>query len=282
MVIAQELAGFEVLKTIGHGARSTIYKVRNKKDNQIYALKHVAKELLKDERYMEQVVNEHEVTNKFNHPNIRKSFKLIRGRKVLRVNEVFLLMEMVDGVTLEQKQIDNIVDFCRICQDVAIGIGVMHEGGYVHSDIKPNNIMLCEDGKVKIIDFGQSCRVGTVKERIQGTPDYIAPEQVKRKALTQRTDVFGVGAMLYWLLTNRHIPTMIPRGAAGITLKPDKNVKHPHELNEKVPLALSSLVMKCVSKSPEKRPSSMSQVYERLELSIAQLERQGDEAAPVA
>ncbi len=270
-----ELAGYDVLDTIGHGARSAVYKVQDRKTKAIFALKHVAKDVMKDERYIEQIVQEHHIASTIDHPCLRKTYRLIRVRKMLKVSEIFLVMEYVDGVTLEQKRLRNIVEFCRICQDAAIGLGVMHEAGYVHSDVKPNNIMLTEDGRVKIIDLGQSCAVGTVKERIQGTPDYIAPEQVKRRELTPRTDVFGVGAMLYWLLTNKHIPTLIPKGPAGITIKPDFNIAPPHEINPKVPLALSTLVMRCISSKPEDRPGSMSVVYERLELAINQLLREG-------
>src|SRR5438309_1276541 len=87
---------------------------------------------------------------------------------------------------------------------------------YVVSDLKTNNILVGPDGKVKVIDFGQACKTGTCKERIQGTPDYIAPEQVKREAVTFRTDVFNFGATMYWTVTGQKIPTLF-------TLKKDEN-----------------------------------------------------------
>src|SRR6201999_3313842 len=115
--------------------------------------------------------------------------------------EIYVLMEMVDGMTLEQQHSEDIVVLCRLMQQVASGLLAMHKAGFVHADIKPNNILVTDDLHVKIIDFGQSCAVGTVKERIQGTPDYIAPEQVNRKPINQQTDVFNLGATLYWNLT---------------------------------------------------------------------------------
>lgn len=273
MAEALQMAGYDVLATLGHGARSVIYKVRDPVTQGIFALKHVVRELIKDVRYLEQVMLEHEVASKLDHPTLRRSYKMIKQRSFMRLTEVFLVMELVEGVSLDQKRMSSTIEFCRVLQDAAIGLGVMHESGYVHSDIKPNNIMITAEGKVKIIDFGQSCPLNTIKERIQGTPDFIAPEQVKRHALTAATDVFGLGATLYWLLTGRHFPTMIPR-KPGLGLKSDLEARAPHEINPNIPLALSTLTMKCVSKDPSDRPSSMSQVYERLEFAIAQLQRQ--------
>src|SRR5690606_35077399 len=109
-----------------------------------------------------------------------------------------VLMEMVDGLTLEHYVPDNLIELCRIFQQTALGLHAMHEAGYVHADIKPNNILFMDDQRVKIIDFGQSCKADTVKDRIQGTPDYIAPEQVLRRAITPQTDVFNLGATMYW------------------------------------------------------------------------------------
>ncbi len=274
-LLGHYLAGYRVRGTIGHGARSVIYRVEDPKTNEIFALKHVHRELAKDKRFMQQVRLEYEICNSLDHPSLRKSYRLIKERRILRVSDIFLLMEFVDGVTLEQMQIRDVSKFCQICQDVAKGLHIMHEAGFVHSDVKPNNIMLRKDGVVKIIDFGQSCRNNTVKERIQGTPDFIAPEQVKRRALTPRTDIFCLGATLYWLLTNKHLPTMIPRKTTGMMIERDE-IKLPHELNPAIPLALSSMTMKCVQKNPQDRLDNMQQVIERLELAIRQLERNKD------
>jgi serine/threonine protein kinase len=274
-LLGHYLAGYRVKGTIGHGARSVIYKVEDPKTNEIFALKHVHRELAKDKRFMQQVKLEYDICNSLDHPSLRKSYRLIKERRILRVSDIFLLMEFVEGVTLEQMQIRNISKFCQICQDTAKGLHIMHEAGYVHADVKPNNIMQREDGLIKIIDFGQSCKINTVKERIQGTPDYIAPEQVKRRALTPRTDIFCLGATLYWLLTNKHLPTMIRKKQSGMMLDEDI-IKLPHELNPAIPLALSSLTMKCVQKNPQDRLENMKQVIDRLELAIRQLEANKD------
>ncbi|MEM8494506.1 MAG: serine/threonine-protein kinase, partial [Planctomycetota bacterium] len=223
-------------------------------------------------------IAEHQIANKFDHPNLRKSIKVIKLRELIRVSEIVVVMELVDGKTLEEWRPDSMLVTCRICRAVAAALKFMHDQGYVHADIKPNNIMVTTDGQVKIIDFGQSCPRNTVKERIQGTPDYIAPEQVKRQAITEQTDVFCLGATMYWMLTGKNVPTAFTRRAqqnAGVQLKTDdyKKITPPIDLNPNVTPALSSLVMDCVQRRPDDRPHGMQVVIERLEMAIAQIER---------
>jgi eukaryotic-like serine/threonine-protein kinase len=267
-----EIQGYEVLATLGVGARSTIYAVKDSK-NRLFALKRVVKSGPSDQRFVDQAISEHEVAQKFDHPVLRKSIKLIKQRNFIRTSEVLVLMEMVDGSTLEKHQPDNLADLCHLCREVCQGLGVMHKGGYVHADIKPNNIMITDEGHIKIIDFGRSCPTGTVKDRIQGTPDYIAPEQVQRRSITPQTDVFNLGATLYWLLTSKHVPTLIPKGAAGISLQTKDACKTPMELNPDVPPALSSLVMDCIHTDLPKRPETMALVADRLEIAARQFQR---------
>lgn len=273
-----EILGFEVLATLGVGARSTIYAVKNG-EGEFFALKRVVKSSPSDQRFMDQAILEHEVAQKFDHPALRKSIKLIRQRNFIRTSEILVLMEMVDGYTLEKHQPDTLADLCHICREIAQGLGVMHKGGYVHADIKPNNIMITGKNRVKIIDFGQSCPIGTVKERIQGTPDYIAPEQVQRRSITPRTDVFNLGATMYWLLTQKHVPTLIPKGGAGISLRTEDTCKTPIELNPDTPPALSSLVMDCIHTEAPQRPETMALVADRLEIAARQFERREQKAA---
>jgi serine/threonine-protein kinase len=269
----QEILGYEVLGTLGFGARSTIYAVKDR-DHQVYALKRVVKETPSDQRFLEQAILEHEVASQFNHAVLRRSFKLIRQRRLITTSEVLVLMEMVDGLTMEQYKARDVVHLCQLCQQVASGLGQMHLANYVHADIKPNNILVTEKDQVKIIDFGQSCPIGTVKQRIQGTPDYIAPEQVLRREITPATDVFNLGATIYWLLTNQHVPTLIPKGTSAPDFRGKLTCAPPRELNPKVPPALSTLVMHCVEIEPKDRPTDMQQVSDRLGIAILQLTRQ--------
>ncbi len=282
-----EIAGYEVLSTLGFGARSTIYSVRDPKRGECYALKRVVKSSPSDQRYLDQAIAEHEIASKFDHPSLRKSLKLIKQREFIRVTEVLVLMELVEGKTLEHYQPNGLLELLAICRQVAAGLQTMHDLNYVHADIKPNNIMLsnrCDPqdpaSQVKIIDFGQSCSINTQKDRIQGTPDYIAPEQVLRKPITPKTDIFNLGATMYWLLTGKHVPTMIPKKGAGVQLRVEQKSQTPAELNPQVPPALSSLVMDCVEKHASDRPMDMTEVINRLEIAASQVARlNGKQAA---
>ena len=111
--------------------------------------------------------------------------------------------------------------------------------------------------------------MATVKERIQGTPDYIAPEQVHRRQITPKTDVYNFGATMYWVLTQQHIPTaMSTKSDSLVQGVDDARIERPTpaiELNPRVPKALSDLINHCVEVDPDKRPITMDKVVEVLE-----------------
>jgi eukaryotic-like serine/threonine-protein kinase len=266
--MAQKLLHYEVLERLGEGARSTIYAVMEPETKQLYALKHVIRNDTKDIRFVEQMEAEFEISRQFNHPNLRKTYELkINKSMLLKVTEAFLVMELVDGKALDVRLPRELIDIVDTFIQAAQGLKAMHAMGYAHCDIKPNNIMRSESGHVKVIDYGQSCKIGTVKERIQGTPDYIAPEQVARRPISVQTDVFNLGATLYWALTNRVIPTLYTVNKKGDnSFLLDTRIETPMDLNPRVPPALSNLVMEMVSTKPQKRPADMEQVLMRLEL----------------
>jgi len=267
--MGQKLLHYDVLEKLGEGARSIIYRVSDMETRQEYALKHVVRTDQKDIRFIEQMETEFEISRQFTHPNLRRTFDLkITKTMLLKVNEAFLLMELVEGKALDVELPSSMIDLVDTFIQAAQGLRAMHAMGYVHCDIKPNNILRNSKGAVKVIDYGQSCRIGTIKERIQGTPDFIAPEQVARRPVTVQTDVFNLGATLYWTLTGRHIPTLYTvnkKGENSFLL--DTRIDTPQDLNNKVPPALSNLVVECISTRPQKRPADMDQVLTRLELS---------------
>ena len=271
----KRILDYDVIDTLGKGALSTIYAVKDAK-GQLYSLKHVLKTTADEQKFLDQAILEHDIACKMDHPSLRKSLKVFKQRKLLKTNEVYVLMEFVDGLTLEQHRPEHILDVVKLWQNVAMGLHEMHIHGYVHADVKPVNIMMTDNEEVKIIDFGQSCPTDTIKTRIQGTPDYIAPEQVLRRKITPQTDIFCLGAAMYWCLTGEFVPTLIPNKKQKE--KQDANngkviVPAPHELNENIPLALSKLIMSCVSIEPRDRPESMVKVYDRLELAAIQSQR---------
>ncbi len=263
---ASQPPGFQITRQIGTGAGSRIYAAVERKSGKTFTLKHVVRNNADDERFLQQAETEYEISSRIQHPNLRQSHAIHRVRKLLQLKELFVVMEYVDGLNLEKARPNRLNTFLTLFHKVAKGLGAMHEAGYLHTDIKPTNIMIAKGGVVKIIDFGQSCPIHHRKERIQGTPDYIAPEQVRRLILDPRTDVFNLGATMYWVLTSEKYPTEI-RGidsAAGINVVASVKPVAPTELNDKIPISLSKLVMECCREKPMERPADMKQVIARL------------------
>ena len=275
--MTQKLLQYDVVGRLGEGARSTIFAVRDPVRKQLFALKHVLRKEDKDQRFIDQVKAEYEVSHSFNHPNLRKSFELkIIKAMLIKDKEAFLVMELFEGKALDESLPSDLISVVDIFIQAAEGLKAMHQMGYVHCDIKPNNILRNEFGNVKVIDFGQSCKSGTVKERIQGTPDYIAPEQVARKPVTPQTDVFNLGATMYWAMAGKTIPTLYTVNKQGQnSFLLDTRIDTPQQLNPKLPTMLSNLIMECVSSSPSKRPPGMQEVIQRLELAKHILNKQG-------
>jgi eukaryotic-like serine/threonine-protein kinase len=265
--LADLLHGYRTISTLGQGARSAIFHVIHESTGQFYALKRVVRKGSEDQRFIEQVEIEYQVSHGIEHPHLRHSVAIHRNKKWLQTQEVLLLMEYVPGLTLEQAKPHRLDHFLTIFRKVANGLDALHKHGFVHADMKPNNIVLGAGGLVKIIDFGQSCPLGHKKERIQGTPDYIAPEQVRRLPLDQRTDVFNLGATMYWVLTDLAYPTDLPAGMRdGPEIVKVRQPQTPKEANDKIPLALSQLIMDCCKANPNDRPPDMPQVESRLDI----------------
>jgi serine/threonine-protein kinase len=263
-----ELDGFTIIKKLGTGARSIIYLALDEESGNNVALKRSVYEKPEDGRIFEQIINEYRVSKEIQHPYLRKCDKLIKVRKMFKVRELLLSMEMFEGETLEKYKSLSLGDVLLVFRMVADGLNAMHQQGYIHCDIKPNNILINESGALKIIDLGQGCKIGTIKPRIQGTPDYIAPEQVKRRHLDQRTDVFNLGATMYWAITGKNVPTLIPQSNDISVLLGQRQFSTPHQLRQRIPIGVSNLVMDCVKEEPEKRPPSMAEIISRLDLLI--------------
>ena len=263
------IEGHRVLDELGRGAASIIYLAQDEKSKQIYALKHVKRETAKDQRFLEQAEYEYKVSTKLDHPNIRKIRRMIKRKHLLTVKDLFLVMELVDGISMEENPPKTFDAALSAFHQVASALAHMHERGFVHADMKPNNVVLSPDGVVKIIDLGQSCATGTVKPRIQGTPDYIAPEQVHRRAITPKTDIYNLGATMYAVLTGKRVPTALANDNSLVSSLDDSMIEKPTpaiELNARIHPRLNELIMACVEVDPAKRPESMVYVADRLNL----------------
>jgi len=268
-----QVPGFQVVEYLGSGARSTIWRVRERRTNRLYALKRVLRQPGDDDRYLNQAINEYNVSRQLDHPAVRKCYRLRRLRRWFQVTELHLLMEMCEGESCQANRPTELAETLRIFMVVGEALSHMHARGYIHADIKPNNIIVAADGTVKIIDFGQSCPIGTIKERIQGTPDFISPEQVHRRPLDVRTDVFNFGATLYWTLTGQAIPTILPKKTEVIQLRSEAQFVPADKLNPEIPGPLARLLESCVEPVPSRRPASVREVLAKLDLMAHTLTR---------
>lgn len=283
-----QLAGYRVLARIGEGAASELFAVQDTKTKQVWALKRVVKNSERDQRFLEQVEAEYDVGCSLKHENIRGIERIIKHRKMFKVHCIDLLMELVDGPPLDRRLPKNQLQAVRIFRQIARGLAHMHGRGFVHADMKPSNVLVTEGDVVKIIDLGQACRIGTVKKRIQGTPGYMAPEQAHRQAITPATDIYNLGATMYWVLLREVIPTAMPpkedpNSLYSGTLDADMVAPPvpPAEKNPAIHPLLSKQIMDCVKLDPTQRPESMTVVANRLDLIADMLEAPPDKQPPI-
>ena len=263
----KSLFGYDLIEFIGEGAGSLIYAVTDPVTSQLFALKHVTRKTDKDVRFIEQLENEYNVGRNLIHPGLRRVIDFKCNRTILRkITDAALVMELFDGHPLETNLPTDLIAILDCFIATAKALASMHDSGYVHCDLKPNNILLGSAGEVKVIDLGQACPVGTVKARIQGTPDFISPEQVKCQPVSKATDVFNFGATLYWALTGQKLPTLFTIKKGENSFLVDAQLKAPHDLNPSVSQPLSAFVMECVRTVAAKRPADMHEVVRRLEI----------------
>ena len=277
-----QLPGYEVVNRIGEGAGATISLGVERASRRQVAIKQVVSENEETDKFVTQAENEYEVAHQLDHPFLRKYYDIVRVKKWFKTREVFLVMEYIDGQRLEENVPSSHVDRVKIFIDVAEGLRAMHAAGFVHADIKPNNILLVPGNGVKIIDFGQSCPIGHRKERIQGTPDYMAPEQINRHPLDHRTDIYNLGASMYWTFTGKFFETGMQAAEPGSpqhVIAGRRDSQPPHELNPDIPLALSKLIMECCANRQDQRPRDMKAVISRLETAMHTLEKRAAETA---
>jgi serine/threonine protein kinase len=279
--IPHELFGYKVIDRLGEGAASVVYAVADAKTRQVLALKHVIKRGDKDQRFIDQLEQEYKIGSKLSHPNIRAIHRYATNKKgwVGDVTDAALVMELIDSATLDSEHRPKAAQIARYFAQAARGLGHMHQRGFVHADMKPSNMMVNDDGAVKVIDLGQACPVGTKKVRVQGTPGYIAPEQAFKEAITPSTDVYNLGATLHWVLVRSEIPCALPSGEASVErrIRPSQ-IRMPrplHEVDPRIPAAFTDVVFACVQVAPKDRAESMDTVAAKLDSIAETCERKG-------
>ena len=216
---------FQVVEPLGKGAHSTIMHVRRAADSTHYALKVVVIGGADEQKFLDQAEHEFRVAQMLDHPNLIKIYALETARDWLfRPRKLHLLIEYVNGKTLDTYHHIAIPKLLQIFVQVAAGLVHMHRRGVCHADLKPNNILLSRSGEVKIIDYGLAWIKGENKQRVQGTPEYMAPEQARQRIANERTDIYNFGATMYRLVTLRHPPSMVVKNGQPLRLGQPSNM----------------------------------------------------------
>lgn len=263
-----KIGKFQVLHTLGSGAHSSILHVRREADAKDYALKVVPIDSKDDLKYLDQAKHEFRVGHLLNHPNLVKVYCLeteagwFSGPKKAK-----LLIEYVPGTTMDRLPLLRMAKLLRVCERIADGLTHMHKQGVIHADMKPNNLILGRGTNVKVIDYGLAWIKGEPKDRVQGTPEYMAPETGSHKLINERTDVYNLGATMYRLATLQNPPLAIELpNSLPVTEKTFHEQLVPvRKRNPMVPEGFAALIEQCLKFNANKRPERMSEVQGTLD-----------------
>jgi tetratricopeptide (TPR) repeat protein len=264
-MIGQALGHYRIVERIGAGGMGEVYAAEDSHLHRRVALKLLPERTLGDATAVERFIREARAASALNHPNI------------VTVHEIgesgtnrFIVMEFITGRTL-RKMIEQGVDLAslpRIGEQVAKALAVAHAAGIVHRDIKPDNIMVRDDGYVKVLDFGlarlvpsdSSPTLATVGDKTEagtvlGTARYMSPEQARGEATDGATDMFSLGIVLYELSTGQHpFPAESQIGVLHAILS--QSPVPPSRLNAEVPAVLDSLILRLLEKDARLRPTA--------------------------
>ena len=258
------VAQFRIVERIGRGGMGIVYRAEDEKLKRVVALKVLPEDFDDDESRKRRFMREARVAASLAHANVATVHEVGEAD-----GRIFIAMELVEGRTL-RSVLDAgalaLVDALRIAKEIARGVSLAHERGIAHRDLKPDNVMVRDDGVVKVLDFGLAKPVDvspresetmswTQEGRIVGTPGYMSPEQATGRPVDVRTDVFSIGVLLYEMLTGRR--PFVGDTSMEILKATSRDVPVPvSKLAPRVSPALAEVVERCLSKSKEERYAS--------------------------
>lgn len=254
---------YRVVRNLGNGAGSTILLVADPKLGAKYALKVVKRQSAEDDIYIAQAQHEFEAASRLNHPSLLKLYDIRTKRSWFKVTGVELLMEYVDGRTLDELEAPPRGQLVLIFAHVASAMKHMHRRGVYHGDLKPGNIMLSRSAEVKVIDFGTAWIKGQDKARVQGTPQYMAPEQASDRVVNERTDIYNFGATMYRMFTGHYANLGLP-GVSQVDLGRRGKPTPPIAYFPDLPGTLNETIMACLEPNPDRRPAGFFEIKDQL------------------
>jgi serine/threonine-protein kinase len=270
---------YELVDLVGSGGMSSVYCAFDTLLERNVALKILHEQYTTDEEYVERFRREARAVAQLSHPNIVTVID--RGE---RDGKQFIVFELVDGENLKELVERGgplpVRRALEVGLDVARALAFAHNQGLVHRDVKPQNVLLTQDGHAKVTDFGIVRSLGvagnTETGTVLGTSHYIAPEQARGEHVDAQTDVYSFGVVLFELLTGE-----VPYGGESFLGVAMRHVNDPVpsvlERRPDTPLRLGSLVERCMAKTPGDRPRSMDVVVAELEACLAELDAKGGE-----
>jgi len=260
--LADVLTDYWVGSQLGTGARIVIHEVKRKADGKVFAAKFVSVSTEEDLRVTTHLENEFKVLTALHAhkgealPIIIRPVAFKKIKQLFKVRAAYIIMERAAGRSLFDYGEYSIAQVLTIFRQVCLALEHMHSVGYVHADLKPQNILVDGNLKVKLIDFGFAAKIGQKLTAYKGTFGYLAPEQAGGR-LSEKTDVYNLGAALYRVLTGENMPSIMPgrTEARGFVADEKINIASLSRINPDVPEELSQVVIKCISPSEHERPS---------------------------
>ncbi len=259
---------YNILSKIGTGGMADVYKGKDIMLNRYVAVKVLKKEYKENEAFVKKFHSEAQAAAGLLNPNIVNVYDVGTDRGLH-----YMVMELVEGITLkeyiEKKGRIAPRELISIAIQMCGGISAAHQAGLIHRDIKPQNIMISRDGKVKVTDFGIAKAVtsNTVTTNAMGSVHYSSPEQVRGGFSDQKSDIYSIGITLYEMATGR-IP-FDGDSTVAIAMKHLKEeITPPSEYNEDIPYSLEQIILKCTQKNAERRYKNVDELIKDLKHSM--------------
>lgn len=262
------LAGrYELIEKIGDGGMAVVYKAKDKLLNRYIAIKILRPEFTKDAAFVENFKRESQAAAALSHPNIVGVYDV--GREG---NINYIVMELINGRSLSDIIAEEApMDYRRvinITRQVASALSVAHSNKIIHRDVKPQNIMITEDGTAKLADFGIAKAVNdatlSTGSKIIGSVHYFSPEQARGNYVDERSDIYSLGIVMYEMLTGK-VPFDGDNPVTVALKHINEEIKPPSELVDGIPPQLERAVLKCANKFQTNRYASASELIEDLD-----------------